>query len=454
MARIEKDALGTRAVPIDAYYGIHTQRANENFKISGKTLPLELFYSIALIKIAAARTHKKLKLLDDKKASAIEKAANEILTGKFDNQFIVDIYQAGAGTATHMNVNEVIANRASELLARKKGLYFIHPNDHVNMGQSTNDVFPTAMRITIVQLSKNLVSVLKTLEQQLNRKAEQYKHVWKSGRTHLQDAVPMTWAQEIEAWAATLQQSRERIEQALPSLAELSIGGTAIGTGINTHPKYKTIVVKELRNITHLPLKSKANLIEATQSMSDFLHFSGALREVAVELARISKDIQLLSSGPRTGLNELILPAVEPGSSIMPGKVNPSMAEMLCMVCYQIMGYDRAVEIAALSGNLELNVNMPLIAYNLIDGTKILIAAITAFDEKCIRGMKINKEGSEQNYRNSLGQSTFLNNLIGYAKAAEITKIAAKEKKSVIDVVREMKLISEPQIKKLFSKTF
>ncbi|HLC19828.1 MAG TPA: aspartate ammonia-lyase [Candidatus Nanoarchaeia archaeon] len=449
MTRIEKDALGKKAVPTDAYYGIHTQRASENFQISGK-ICLEMFHTIALIKIAAACAHRKLKLLDVKKSSAIEKASKEILAGKFDDQFIVDIYQAGAGTATHMNVNEVIANRATEILGGKKGSYIVHSNDHVNMSQSTNDVFPTAMRILLLQLSKHLLSALYHLEQQLHQKAQLNKLTWKSGRTHLQDAVPMTWAQEIEAWAVTVHDCQERIEESLHPLKELSIGGTAIGTGTNTHPKYKALVVKELRSLTHLPLKSKQNLIEATQSMADFTHFSGALRETAVELARISKDIQLLSSGPRTGLHELLLPAVEPGSSIMPGKVNPSMAEMLCMVCYQVIGYDKAVEIAALSGNLELNVNMPLIAHNLIDGTAILTHAIKEFDERCVRGMNVNKKVSEENYKNSQGMATFLNPLIGYAKAAEITQIADREHKDIVTIIRERKILSEKQIRTIF----
>ncbi|MBS3138111.1 aspartate ammonia-lyase [Candidatus Woesearchaeota archaeon] len=452
MTRIEKDALGKKAVQTDAYYGIHTQRACENFQISGK-ICLEMFHTIALIKIAAARTHNKLKLLDAEKMSAIEKAAREILAGKFDDQFIVDIYQAGAGTATHMNVNEVIANRATEILGGKKGSYIINPNDHVNISQSTNDVYPTAMRILLLQLSKHLLSALYHLEQQLHLKAQLNKRIWKSGRTHLQDAVPITWGQEIEAWAVTVHDCQNRIDGALHSLKELSIGGTAIGTGTNAHQKYKMLVVKELKILTRLPLKSKQNLIEATQSMSDFVHFSGALRETAVELARISKDIQLLSSGPRTGLHELLLPAVEPGSSIMPGKVNPSMAEMLCMVCYQVIGYDKAVEISALSGNLELNVNMPLIAHNLIDGTTILAHTIKEFDERCVRGMNVNKKVSKENYKNSQGMATFLNPLIGYAKAAEITKIAEREHKNVVTIIRERKILSEQQIKNIF-KTF
>ena len=448
--RIEHDPLGKKAVPAGAYFGIHTQRAVENFQISGATVERELIKSIAIIKLAACRANSSLGLLVKKKARVIERAAREVIAGKWNEQFVVDVFQAGAGTPTHMNVNEVIANRAIELLGGKKGDYrVVHPNDDVNMGQSTNDVFPSAMRITLLFLLNDLRTALKKLEGSLQKKSKEFDMVVKSGRTHLQDAVPIRLGQEIGAWATTIKKQQQLLFEAEKRLRRLNLGGTAVGTGINTHPRYGRLVIKEVRKITKLQLENAPDLIEATQSMGDFVFLSGILREIGVELTRIANDVRLLSSGPRTGLNELILPAVEPGSSIMPGKVNPSMAEMLNMVCFQVMGQDQVIELAGQAGQLELNVMMPLISHNLIQSLKILSNAIAAFEERCVRGIKVNKEACRYYFEYGLGLATLLNPVIGYEKAAEVAQEALREKKTVQQVIVEKGIMSKAKLKKI-----
>ncbi len=452
--RVEHDSLGKKAVDSEAYYGINTQRAYENFQISGIKTSKETINAIAMIKVAAARANNKLRLLDNRKAKAIERAAKEVIAGKFDGQFILDIFQAGAGTATHMNVNEVIANRANEILGGRKGSYkFVHPNDHVNMAQSTNDVFPSAIRISCMYLIDELLIVLKNLENSFRNKANEFRNIIKSGRTHLQDAVPISLGQEVNGWADTVRELRKDLDKTKEKLKKISLGGTAVGTGVNAHPRYKELVIKELKKITKLQLQSASNLIEATQSMGDFVFVSGVLRGVAVELSRIASDVRLLSSGPRTGFNELILPAVEAGSSIMPGKINPSIAEMVNMVCFQVIGNGVAVETAALSGQLELNVFMPVIGNNLIFILNILNNAIKAFDEKCVRRMRANKEACNYYFEYGLGLAALLNPVIGYEKAAEVAKAALKERKTVKQIVLERKILDEVELNRLIRET-
>ena len=451
--RIERDALGTKEVPSDTYYGIHTQRALENFPISGMRTAIELYHAICTIKLAACRVNAHLKLLDKKKAAAIGRAATETVAGKFDSYFVVDVYQAGAGTPTHMNVNEVIANRAIEILGGRKGNYtIVHPNDHVNLGQSTNDVFPTAMRIALLLLVDGLLHALHLCEKTLQKKSNEFYPVVKSGRTHLQDAVPIRLGQEVGAWATTFSKLQLSLKGAQKRLLSVGIGATAVGTGINTHPQYRSLVVAELRKLTHYDLQPATDLFEATQSMADFVHLSGVLREAAIEIVRINHDIILLSSGPRTGIHELILPAVEPGSSIMPGKVNPNMAEMLSMVCYQVVGNDSAVVNAAQAGQLELNVYMPVIAHNCIMSVRILTNALLAWEQRCIRGMTADKEQCAMNLDKSLGLATFLNPYIGYDRAARVAQIAYQQHKTIFQVVLEQKLLTEAQLKQIFDK--
>lgn len=450
--RIEHDPLGKKEVPAEAYYGIHTQRAFENFPISGTRVEQELIRAIAMIKLAACRANHSLGLLDTKKAQAIERAAQEVIGGLFDEQFILDVYQAGAGTATHMNINEVIANRAIELLDGKRGDYgIIHPNDDVNEGQSTNDVFPSAIRIACLYLINELFAALEKLEDSFGRKATDFDKIVKSGRTHLRDAVPIRFGQVIGAWAAALAEQRMMVVETTKRIRQLNLGGTAVGTGINTHPRYRVRVIHELKKITQIPVESAANLVHETQSMGDFVFLSGVLRGIAVELTRIANDMRLLSSGPRTGLNELILPAVEPGSSIMPGKVNPSMAEMLNMVCFQVIGNDHVVALAGQAGQLELNVMMPLVSHTLVQSLKLLTHAVTAFDERCVRGMGVNKKACAYYFGYGLGLAALLSPVIGYEKAAAVAHMALREKKTIRQVVLEQRLMSAVELDKMLT---
>ncbi|OGL46648.1 MAG: aspartate ammonia-lyase [Candidatus Schekmanbacteria bacterium RBG_16_38_11] len=449
--RKEKDSLGEKLVPDKAYYGIQTLRAVENFPISGFYLPPEMIAAIAKIKIAAARANIDLKKLDKKKGSAIIKASSEILEGKFDDHFPVDAFQAGAGTSSHMNLNEVIANRACEILGGNKGDYnLVHPNDHVNMGQSTNDVIPTAMRIAALPMAEKLLHEMKQLEDTFNKKGEEFKNIIKSGRTHLQDAVPMALGNEFKAYGENVKRWRTRITRASESLEELGIGGSAVGSGINTQPRYRGKVVKYLGAITGLNLKPAKDLFEAMQSMAPFTEVSGALKNFALDLVRICNDLRLLSSGPRTGLSEIVLPPVQPGSSIMPGKVNPVIAEMTDMAAFQVIGNDLVISMAAQAGQLELNVMMPVITFNLIFSLKILTGALSALREKCVKGIKANKETCKRYAESSLGLATVLNPYIGYQAAAEVAKESYRTGKSIVDIIREKKLMDEEGIKKIF----
>jgi fumarate hydratase class II/aspartate ammonia-lyase len=450
--RIEKDSLGEVKVPIKAYYGAQTIRALENFPISS-IRPHPIFTrSIVYIKKAAAKVNNELGCLDNEKSEAIINAADRIIEGEFKDQFVVDVYQAGAGTSFNMNVNEVIANVAIESLGGEKGDYsVIHPNDHVNFGQSTNDVFPTAMRISALYLLKELFPVVDALVESFNKKANEFDKTIKSGRTHLQDAAPITLGQEFSGYADAVSKSAKKIEKASDALKELGIGGTAVGTGLNTHPDYKEKIIKELRKITNLDIGSAANYFEAMQSNAPITEVSGALKVLVIELIRIANDLRLLSSGPKTGLAEITLPAVQPGSSIMPGKVNPVMAEMLNMVCFSIIGNDLTITMASQAGQLELNVMMPVMQYKLLDSISILINALKAFTDKCIKGITANEDRCYQYATNSMSIVTALNPYIGYSKAADIAKESLLTGKSIKEVILGKKLIPEEKLNEILS---
>lgn len=451
--RTEKDSIGVKEVPSAAYYGIQSLRALENFPISGQRIDLELIRAYARIKLAAAKVNSSVGLLDKKRARAIEKAAIQVLAGKFDESFIVDVYQAGAGTSQHMNVNEVIANRANELLGSKKGAYKpVHPNDHVNMGQSTNDTYPTAMRIAILSRHKTeLTPAIKGLIKALKAKSREFKNILTSGRTHLMDAVPIRLGQIFEAYADMVSRSLDWLDDAGKRLAELNIGGTAVGTGVNSHPRYAKLMTSELSKLTGMKLKSPKNLVASGQSMADLAAYSGALNILAVELGKIANDIRLRGSGPTTGIGELLLPAVQPGSSIMPGKVNPVMAEMLNMVCFQVRGMGETVSLAAAAGQFELNVMMPVISHNVLFPQKILANAVTAFTDRCIRGIKPNKARLKEHFERSMGLATILNPIIGYDNAAKVVKQSVTSGKTVIETIRELGILTDEEIKETFN---
>ena len=438
MMRIEKDSLGEKRIPDDVHYGIQTLRAIENFPISGMRLPLEMVQAIAIIKRAAAETNMELGGLDRKKGMALIKAAKEVADGKFNNQFTVDVFQAGAGTSFNMNANEVLANRAIEHLKGKKGDYsIIHPNDHVNMAQSTNDVFPTTMRIASLFKLPKLLESLDNLENSLESKAREFKGIIKSGRTHLQDAVPIRLGHEFKAWAKMIAKSTHRIKVAGDGIKELNIGATAVGTGLNTRPGYQKKVVKKLSRLTGIDLKPAENLIEITQNLNDFVHLSSSLRLLAIDLIKIANDLRLLSSGPNTGLAEIILPAVQPGSSIMPGKVNPVIAEAIDMVAFQVIGNDLTITCAAQAGQLELNVMMPVVAHNLLQSIDILTNGCRVFSEKCINGIKADEARCREFADKSVSIVTALSPYIGYGQSAEIAKEAVRTKRSIKEVAFE-----------------
>lgn len=435
--RNETDSLGEVAVPLDALYGAQTQRAVENFPISGLLPSRAFIWSMAAIKGAAADVNKDLGLLDDQSAKAISTAALEVMEGKWDSQFVVDPFQAGAGTSHNMNTNEVIGNRATQILGGDLGAYIVHPNDHVNMAQSTNDTIPTAIRLGCLQRLEELMLVCQALHDTLEQKAQSFDGIVKSGRTHLQDAVPVRLGQEFGAYALAVKRDMERIRDAADRLRRIGIGGTATGTGLNAHPEYHERMVTALSEWTSLELTGSENLFETTQSMADMLGFSASLRTLAVTLTRIANDLRLLSSGPSTGLAEISLPAVQPGSSIMPGKVNPVMAEMLNMAMFHVIGDDTTVMLAAQAGQLELNVMMPIIAHNLFEMMKITIGAVQAFNEKCAAGIEANPERAKELLEKNAIVVTALNPLIGYRAGAALVKKAMAEKRSVRDVAIE-----------------
>ena len=421
--RTERDPLGAKDVPSDALYGVQTLRAVENFAISGLR-PLPAFVdAVVRIKRAAALTHKSTGRLDARRADAIVQAADEILGGAHRDQFVVDVYQAGAGTSHNMNVNEVLANRANELLGAARGAYApVHPNDHVNMAQSTNDVIPTAIRLAVLTQLGDLALAAHGLSSSLADKGGAFDHILKAGRTHLQDAMPIRLGQEFAAWGHTVARALRRVIDAADYLRDLGIGGTAVGTGVNAEASYPDLMVGQLRAETKLVLRAGSDRVQLMQSMGDVAAFSGALRALAIDLSKIASDLRLLASGPRTGLAEIVLPAVQPGSSIMPGKVNPSIPEMVNQVCFQVMGNDATVAIASEHGQLELNVMMPVIAHNVLFSMTILANAMRALAERCVRGIEADEAMCAYWVERSAALATALAPRIGYARAAEISK--------------------------------
>ncbi|MER3491690.1 MAG: aspartate ammonia-lyase [Mastigocladus sp. ERB_26_2] len=452
-SRIERDSMGDREISSSVYYGIQTVRATENFPISG-IRPLATYVDACiLIKKATAIVNGELGCIPQDISQAIIQAADEVLAGKFRDQFVVDVYQAGAGTSHHMNVNEVLANRALEILGDEKGNYKrVSPNDHVNYGQSTNDVIPTAIRIGgLLALSRTLHPALEGAIATLEAKAAEFQDIVRSGRTHMQDAVPVRLGDNFRAWAHILTEHQNRIYAASGDLMVLGLGGSAAGTGLNTHPQYRARVVATLAELINSPLQPAPHLMAAMQSMAPFVNVSGALRNLAQDLVKISHDLRLMDSGPKTGLKEIQLPPVQPGSSIMPGKYNPVMAEMTSMVCFQVMGYDSAIALAAQAGQLELNVMMPLIAYNLIHSIEILGNTIAALTQRCIQGITANRERCLAYAESSLALVTALNTHIGYLNAAAVAKESLETGKSLRQIVLEKGLMSEAELAKVLN---
>lgn len=449
--RIEKDSLGEVRVPAGALYGAQTQRAVENFPVSGMRPYRAFVWSMAVIKQAAALVHLDLGLLDEERGQAIVQAAAEVAAARWDDQFVVDPFQAGAGTSHHMNVNEVIANRASQILGARLDdpQKPVHPNDHVNMAQSTNDTIPTAIRLGCLWRLDELTGELERLAGALGDRAAAFDDVVKSGRTHLQDAVPVRLGQEFGAYARAVERDVERVRRAAEGLRRLGIGGTATGSGLNAHPEYHSRMVKQLAGLTGLALYESDNLFESMQSMADAVEFSAALRTLAVTLGRIANDLRLLSSGPATGLDEIRLPAVQPGSSIMPGKVNPVLAEMLNMACYHVIGNDTAVMMAGGAGQLELNVMMPIIAHNLFESMQVLIGAVRAFTDRCVVGIEANREKAEGWLARNAILVTALNPVIGYLKGAEVAKEAMATNRTIKEVVVEKGYLSAEEADRL-----
>jgi aspartate ammonia-lyase len=450
--RTERDSLGERDVPADAYYGIQTARAVDNFRISNLRAPADLVVATVLIKRAAAQANETLGRLDPRISGAIVQAADEILAGALRDQFVVDVYQAGAGTSHNMNTNEVIANRAAEMLGGARGDYtLVHPNDHVNMGQSTNDVFPTATRIALLIGMRPLVDAARGLASALQEKADAFAHVLKVGRTHLQDAVPMTLGQEFGGYAACIERGADDVERAGEQLKELNLGATAVGTGLNAGHDYARVAVSNLARALAVDLIPAANRFRVTQSMGDIVGYSGAMRRLAVEVTKVASDLRLLASGPRAGLAEVLLPAVQPGSSIMPGKVNPSIAEMVNQVCFQVIGCDTTVCAAAEGGQLELNVMMPVIAWNALHVSGILANAMETLERLCVEGIEADEARCRELLDRSTAVATALSPYIGYAKTAEIAKEAVRSGRSIRDLVLEQKLIDPRQLDRILS---
>jgi aspartate ammonia-lyase len=448
--RMEKDSLGQREVPANAYYGIQTQRAIDNYPISGYRAHPKLVCAMGMIKKAAAMANRELKLLDSRRSVAIMRAADEVIAGKWNDQFMVDVYQAGAGVSFHMNANEVIANRAIELLGGRRGDYEVcHPNDHVNFGQSTNDVFPTAMRLAALLLFNEILNALEILEQSFAKKGRTFDLILKSGRTHMMDAVPIRLGQEFGAYATAMRRCAVVLKQAQELLSEVGLGGSAVGTGVNTHPKYQKLAVNRLSKISKQTLRPTDDLRYAMQSNLAMSVASAALRNLALELIRIANDLRLLSSGPNTGLAEIALPALQPGSSIMPGKINPVMAELTAMVCFQAVGADLATAMAVQAGQLELNVMMPAMAWNVLHAAEILKNTIHVLAAKGVNGIAANEERCRHYANATISIAAALNPYIGYEAAAEIAKESIKTGRTVTDIAVERKLIDPGALKEI-----
>jgi len=448
--RIEIDSMGEMRVPAEAYYGAQTARAVENFPISGLRFSRAFIRALGLIKQHAAATNADLGLLDERLASAIQQAAREVEEGKFDAHFVVDIFQTGSGTSTNMNANEVIANRAAELLGGKRGDRSVHPNDHVNRGQSSNDVIPTAIHLAALgEIEGGLRPALNELEAALSDKAGAFREIIKVGRTHLQDALPIRLGQEFSGYASQIAHGLARLRGVQPHLSELALGGTAVGTGINTHPQFAGRTIKRLAKATQLPLREASNHFEAQAARDACVETSGALKTLAVSLMKIANDIRWLGSGPNLGLGELRLPASQPGSSIMPGKVNPVMCEMVMQVGAQVIGNDAATTVGAASGNFELNTMMPVIAYNLLQSIELLTRASRVFAQRCVRGLEANVERCEGNIERSLAMCAALAPEIGYDKAAKIAKAASETGRTVREVALELSGLEKSTVDRL-----
>jgi fumarate hydratase class II len=449
--RVEKDSLGEVNVPANAYYAAQTQRAVENFPVSGLKPYPAFIWSMAVIKRAAAEVHLDLGLLDEKMARAIMQAADEVIAGQHNDQFVVDPFQAGAGTSHNMNTNEVIANRANEILGSKLSdpNKPVHPNDHVNMAQSTNDTIPTAIRLGVLWRLDELVDTLQMCASAFKEKAAEWDDIVKSGRTHLQDAVPIRLGQEVGAWAKAIERDAEKIKMAAEGLRRLGIGGTANGTGLNAHPEYHARMIQKITQLTGITVYESDDLFESMQSMQDAVFFSGALKATAQDLIRVANDIRLLSSGPTTGLAELTCPTVQPGSSIMPGKVNPVLAEMLDMAMFHVIGDDLTVTLAAQAGQLELNVMMPVIAHNLNEMMLVMIGAVRAFTTKCVVGLIANRERAESWLARNPILVTALNPIIGYDKGKEVAMKSLEEGRSLREIVVEMGYLSPEEADKV-----
>lgn len=444
--RIERDTLGELKVPADKYWGAQTQRSFENFKIGNEKMPIEIIRAFAVLKKAAALTNSKLGILDKKIADAISMAADEIIEGKLDEHFPLVVWQTGSGTQSNMNVNEVIANRANEIL----GEVLVHPNDHVNKSQSSNDTFPTAMHISsVIALEDKLIPAIQVLKTTFERLIEENKEVIKTGRTHLQDATPLTLGQEISAWHRMLEKSEDMIFKAVEGISELALGGTAVGTGLNAHADFPWMVAEEISLLTGKKFITAKNKFHSLTSKDELVFAHGALKALAADMMKIANDVRWLSSGPRCGIGELIIPENEPGSSIMPGKVNPTQSEAVTMVVCQVMGNDTAIGIAASQGNFQLNVFMPVIIYNFLKSVELLSTSILSFDKNCCMGILPNKEKIEYNLKNSLMLVTALNPYIGYDNAAKAAKKAHNEGITLKEAAVSLKLISEEEFERI-----
>ena len=451
--RKEIDPLGERAIPKNAYFGIQTLRATENFPVSNIKAPVQFIKAYVLIKKSAALANCQVGWLEPKTTKAITEACDEVLAGKLLDQFVVDVFQAGAGTSFNMNVNEVLANRALEILDKQKGDYkIVGPNDHVNMGQSTNDTFPTALHVSVLMSLQPLLFALNELAATFEELGKKNANVLKSGRTHLQDAVPVTVGQEFSAYGSAIANAAAELRKRQENLYAVALGGTATGTGANTHPDYKRLAIAELAKLTGFPLKPAKNNFEALQSHRPAQSVSSGLKELALELIRIANDLRLLASGPTTGLNEMSLPPVQPGSSIMPGKVNPVMAECLDMVAFQVVGNDLATSMGVQAGQLELNVMTPAIAYNMLFSIQILSNYIPVFTEKCVKRITVDEKRCEQYLEKNPSLATLLAPKIGYLEAAKIAKQAQAENRTVKEVALEKGLLKPEEIEKIFSR--
>jgi len=449
--RVERDSLGSVRVPKKAYYGAQTQRAIENFPVSGWRFGREFIYALGLVKFASARANRELGLLGKRIAGAVERAAQEVMEGRWDEQFIVDIFQTGSGTSSNMNANEVIANRANEILGSKRGAYLpVHPNDHVNLGQSSNDVFPSAIHIaSITLLRQKLLPALSDLHKALKNKGREFHPILKIGRTHLQDATPIRLGQEFGGYTRQVELGIHRIQKAMKSLFELPLGGTAVGTGINTHPLFAKKSISIINRVTGCPFREALDHFEAQGARDASVEMSGALKTAAVSFIKIANDIRWLGSGPRCGIGEIHLLDTQPGSSIMPGKVNPVIPESLIQVCVQVIGNDSAITLAGLSGNFELNVMMPLIAYNLLQSLSLLANGVNNFSKKCVKGLKADRKRCEEMIEKSLALATALTPIIGYEEGARIAKKAYLQNKTIREMVEEERLFSKEELNRL-----